>query len=412
MSNPDARPRWLRELDRLSTVKSQILLYGNTKDSLLYPADEENWEAGPLREALFAFYKNLGYKIVASYDIADGMVFADGMPGGDGSMSKAFSEAVSEVKKTQHKVDGPSARKTTDPLVHAIEEMRLCVSNRTHPTVLIFNNSSQSFAKPDLLSPDERQALMGLIKASQESRRVADSTGTKLLQNLLVVVCDKLADLPTWIFLGNPYTGSIEIELPRSADREKFFELYLGGLEGLDTKLLLELTDGMSYRDLMGIRAIAQRPEAPHGAKKLIDYFKFGVQESQWESLKLKDLANAEEVLGSRVLGQPAAVNAACDMLRRARLHLSGAQHSSPTKPRGVLFFAGPTGVGKTELAKSIANLVFGTDEACARFDMSEYGVQHSDQRLLGAPPGYVGYEAGGQLTNRVRSNPFSVLLF
>jgi ATP-dependent Clp protease ATP-binding subunit ClpA len=80
--------------------------------------------------------------------------------------------------------------------------------------------------------------------------------------------------------------------------------------------------------------------------------------------------------------------------------------------PKGVLFFVGPTGVGKTELAKSIAEFLFGDEEACIRFDMSEFNHEHADQRLVGAPPGYVGYEAGGQLTNAVKQKPFSLLLF
>jgi ATP-dependent Clp protease ATP-binding subunit ClpA len=77
-----------------------------------------------------------------------------------------------------------------------------------------------------------------------------------------------------------------------------------------------------------------------------------------------------------------------------------------------VLFFAGPTGTGKTETAKTLAEKLFGDEKCCIRFDMSEYGQAHSDQKLLGAPPGYVGYEAGGQLTNAVKNNPFSILLF
>ena len=91
---------------------------------------------------------------------------------------------------------------------------------------------------------------------------------------------------------------------------------------------------------------------------------------------------------------------------------MAGIRASSHGKPKGVLFFAGPTGTGKTETAKTLAEKIFGDENSCIRFDMSEYGQPHSDQRLLGAPPGYVGYEVGGQLTNAVKKNPFSILLF
>jgi ATP-dependent Clp protease ATP-binding subunit ClpA len=82
------------------------------------------------------------------------------------------------------------------------------------------------------------------------------------------------------------------------------------------------------------------------------------------------------------------------------------------TRPRGVAFFAGPTGVGKTELAKTLTRLLFGDEGAYIRFDMSEFSAEHSDQRLVGAPPGYIGYDVGGELTNAIREKPFSVVLF
>jgi ATP-dependent Clp protease ATP-binding subunit ClpB len=113
-----------------------------------------------------------------------------------------------------------------------------------------------------------------------------------------------------------------------------------------------------------------------------------------------------EDELGRRVVGQQTAVAAVSDAVRRARAGVS-----DPDRPTGSFLFLGPTGVGKTELAKALAGFLFDDDRAMVRIDMSEYGEKHSVARLVGAPPGYVGYEEGGQLTEAVRRRPYSVIL-
>ena len=118
-------------------------------------------------------------------------------------------------------------------------------------------------------------------------------------------------------------------------------------------------------------------------------------------------LLRMEEVLSGRVVGQPVAVQAVSDAVRRARAGVS-----DPDRPTGSFLFLGPTGVGKTELAKALAAFLFDDERAMTRIDMSEYAEKHSVARLVGAPPGYVGYDQGGQLTEAVRRRPYSVVLF
>lgn len=118
-------------------------------------------------------------------------------------------------------------------------------------------------------------------------------------------------------------------------------------------------------------------------------------------------LLNMESVLGERVVGQREAVTAVSDAVRRSRAGVA-----DPNRPTGSFLFLGPTGVGKTELAKALADFLFDDESAMVRIDMSEYGEKHSVSRLVGAPPGYVGHEAGGQLTEAVRRRPYTLVLF
>lgn len=123
----------------------------------------------------------------------------------------------------------------------------------------------------------------------------------------------------------------------------------------------------------------------------------------QGETAKLLEM---EQVIGARLIGQHEAVRAVSDAVRRARAGIS-----DPNRPTGSFLFLGPTGVGKTELAKSLADFLFDDERAIVRIDMSEYAEKHSVARLVGAPPGYVGYDEGGQLTEAVRRRPYSVVL-
>ncbi|HEY0671607.1 MAG TPA: ATP-dependent chaperone ClpB [Longimicrobiales bacterium] len=132
-----------------------------------------------------------------------------------------------------------------------------------------------------------------------------------------------------------------------------------------------------------------------------------GVPVSRMLESEKQRLTHLDEMLAKRVIGQDAAVRAVADAVRRSRAGLQ-----DPNRPIGSFIFLGPTGVGKTETARALAEFLFDNEEAMVRIDMSEYMEKHSVARLIGAPPGYIGYEEGGQLTERVRRRPYSVILF
>ncbi|MCC6800983.1 MAG: AAA family ATPase, partial [Anaerolineae bacterium] len=132
-----------------------------------------------------------------------------------------------------------------------------------------------------------------------------------------------------------------------------------------------------------------------------------GIPVNQMLETEAQKLLRMEEVLHERIIGQAAAVAAIADAIRRARSGLK-----DPKRPIGSFIFLGSSGVGKTELAKALAEFMFDDEDALLRIDMSEYREQHTVSRLFGAPPGYVGYEEGGQLTEAVRRRPYRVILF
>jgi ATP-dependent Clp protease ATP-binding subunit ClpB len=159
---------------------------------------------------------------------------------------------------------------------------------------------------------------------------------------------------------------------------------------------------------------LAERPQADPMVKEEVDEDDIASVVAQWTGIpterllegEVEKLVHMEERLHERVVGQHAAIEAVSNALRRAR---SGLQ--DPNRPIGSFVFLGPTGVGKTELARALAEFMFDDDRAIVRLDMSEYQEKHTVSRLVGAPPGYVGYEEGGQLTEAVRRRPYSVIL-
>lgn len=192
-----------------------------------------------------------------------------------------------------------------------------------------------------------------------------------------------------------------EEEAERTADYNRVAELRYSLIPSLEEEIhlaeeALNQRDGRLLQEEVDERLIAQ---------VVANWTGIPVQKMlEGESEKLLVL---EESLEERVVGQPFAIAAVSDSIRAARVGLS-----DPQRPLGVFLFLGPTGVGKTELAKALAELLFNKEEAMIRFDMTEYMEKHSVSKLIGSPPGYVGYEEGGSLSEALRRRPYSVVLF
>ncbi len=228
------------------------------------------------------------------------------------------------------------------------------VNRSGEPIALIVDFASRLAVRNDALSAAEHQLFTQALVLSHQARSRPAGEQRKPFFNSVLWVVEKEGDLPDWLLVDNPRLRHIPVSKP--------------------------------------------------------DQAAVGVTEDPWLKIDRQRIRQADEIVRRRVKGQQHAVTHMLDIVKRAMTGVGASRKGN--RPRGVAFLAGPTGVGKTELAKTVTSLLFGDESAYIRFDMSEFSAEHADQRLIGAPPGYVGYDVGGELTNAIREKPFSVVLF
>ena len=327
-------------------------------------------------------------------------------------------KCITETKKSQADLS-VDIKRIRDVISEFEEKRKENKYKDCKPFLFILKNVSRIMTNPGNPREDEHIVLMELFSATQ-----IDSSCRMML------LVDKINDLPTWFEAENTNSAVKKIYLPTpdSEFRKTFFVNELKSIMVLDSNKdksadLIEkfaaFTEGFSLRRLIQLRNFIkenienERTKQVRYIQETVMKFNVGDQSDPWKNPELRRTVSnfVESVQKSGISGQTHILEAIQNQLRSAVTGVNR-MNQNDRRPKAVFFLAGPTGTGKTEVSKCLTIEFFKNVDSMIRFDMSEFKDEHTDARLFGAPPGYVGYEAGGELTKAVKSNPFRVILF
>lgn len=401
------------KIKRNTGIKKCVMIDGNVGDVYL----DDKKKIVTLREYLESMLKELEYQDI---------VYWDRVEGATGAIDKLQVTDEVEVEGDAYDLgdDEEETPKGQQGLLKAPSEILNVVYknviDKKKKVAFILNWSEYLFGTNGL-SEEERQNITLLGKALKD--RKVDYLNSDSNESVVIMILNKASGLPLSFYQGNPEVEIVTLQKPDREERKEIIEkiedsfdvkLKTGTTSLLDNENIecIDMLEDFTNREIIQLARLS-RKEEKMTFDKLFYLFKYGEKENPWEKLEYSRVKNIKKELSDRVIGQEEAIEKIEKAVVKAYMGLTGLHKtSSRSMPKGVFFFVGPTGVGKTELSKALAKFLFGDEQACIRFDMSEYAQENSDQKLIGAAPGYVGYEEGGQLTNAIKEHPFSVVLF
>ena len=381
---------WITNLVNRLETRPVVILHGNVRDRYI---DAE----GRVYDNLTALLTRIAQDLPMDFSE---LLFYDRI----GEVRQRTPEQTTRQSEPEASPDASSRRVPPSRLV---AKWARCLQEPTVSRFAVLFYLDKLVAYKPTYQDDETETLLWLEKLIENI-----TPGHRLV---LVALQDTM--VPVELYTNSPKTCVLSVPMPDRQVREQYLRRRLtDGYNEEQVRLLADLTDGQYLRDLDNITAeLAQQSElTTRDLRRLVNKYRIGEQADHWGALDVKRLNEAENwfVKTAGVHGQDEPIRRLIDTLCVARAGLSGMATGAAAKPRGVLFFAGPTGVGKTFLAKKLAHFLFQTEDAFVRFDMSEFKEDHTVSKLIGSPPGYVGFERGGMLTNAVSERPFSVILF
>jgi len=405
------KPRWVRDFLRFLPLKSQFVLSGNVRDRFPRLGPQGELTILPLVAYLGAELVEAGIERVIAYDPARGFR----VPPITGRDPKADQRYF-----TEQAIAFDSAGFAPASIERFFELSTKLVTTAPEPTAVIADFAARMIVHPErLIDSEHRGFTSALVSGLSVEPKVHPKT-RQPYYNPLIAIVEKEGDLPDWLVVNNPRLRHIPLPKPDHIIRRAVISKLSGSLKSSGEaepeavkkaeQAFVDGTEGLLVADVANIVQLSRAEGLTvTDAAEAVRRYKLGITEDVWRKIDREKLEGAERYVQARVRGQDHAVQHMLDIVKRAATGIGGRRGG---RPRGVAFLAGPTGVGKTELAKTITSLLFGDESAYIRFDMSEFSAEHADQRLMGAPPGYLGYDSGGELTNAIRQKPFSVVLF